>query len=164
MNNFNYLNQHLGSWNPFKEFEQLQHRLSTAFGRGELLPGTAASGTPSQESLAMADWAPRVDILEDTEKYLLKIDLPEVKKEDVKVTIKDGVLSLQGERQLEKEERNKKYHRIEKAYGSFFRSFRLPEDVDAKNIDASFKDGVLSVSLAKAPMSTAGSESVVKIQ
>lgn len=147
MTNFN-----LSHWNPFKELEMLQQRIHSSLGRGELLgslPTTPANA--SREAMAMADWSPKVDVIEDAERYLVKAELPEVRKEDITVSVRDGILTLKGERKFEKEEKNKKYHRIERAYGSFFRSFQLPEDVDASRIDANFKDGMLSVSILKAP-------------
>jgi HSP20 family protein len=75
--------------------------------------------------------------------------LPEVKKEDVKVTLEKGVLTISGERKFEKEEKNKKYHRVERAYASFVRSFMLPEDADAENVKAEFKDGIPTVHVSK---------------
>jgi HSP20 family protein len=94
-------------------------------------------------------WAPLVDITEDDKEYLIKAELPEVKKEDVKVTIENGTLSISGHRKFEKEEKDKKYHRIERSYGSFIRSFALPEGTNASKVAAEFKDGVLTVHLPK---------------
>ena len=99
----------------------------------------------------MTDWSPQVDIIEDEKEYLIKADLPEMKKDDVKVTMENGVLCISGERKTEKEEKNKKYHRIERSFGSFERAFTLPEDADANKIAADFKDGVLRVHLPKSP-------------
>jgi HSP20 family protein len=99
--------------------------------------------------MAVTEWAPSVDIIEDDKEWLVKADLPEVKKEDVKVTVENGVLTITGERKLEKEEKNKKYHRIERSYGNFLRSFTLPDGADSSNVDAEFKDGVLKVRLLK---------------
>ena len=99
---------------------------------------------------SVADWSPLVDITEDEKEFLLKAELPGVKREEVKVTVEDGVLMLSGERRFEKEEKDKKYHRIERAYGSFMRSFTLPEETPADKVAAEFKDGVLLVHLPKA--------------
>ena len=99
--------------------------------------------------MTVSEWAPLVDLVEDDKEYLIKAELPEVKKEDVKVTVENGVLSIGGERKFEKEEENKKYHRIERAYGSFMRSFALPQDAAGDKINAEFKDGVLKVHLPK---------------
>ena len=95
------------------------------------------------------EWSPSVDIVEDEKEILVKAELPEMKKEDVKVTVDQGVLTISGERKLEKEEKNKKYHRIESSYGSFLRSFTLPVAVLAEKVSAEFKDGMLKVHLPK---------------
>ena len=99
--------------------------------------------------MAVAEWAPLVDISEDDKEYLIKAELPEVKKENVKVTAEEGTLTITGERKFEKEEKNKKYHRVERAYGSFVRNFSLPDDANPGKVSAEFKDGVLKVHLTK---------------
>src|SRR5213596_3685247 len=134
----------LTRWDPLKEMEELQNRLSGFFGRA---PVRRANG--EQESITVAEWAPLVDITEDDKEYLIKAELPEVKKEDVKVTVQDDVLTISGERMLEKEEKGRKYHRVERAYGSFARSFTLPEDADGEKVAAEFKNGLLMVHLPK---------------
>jgi len=133
------------AWDPMQEFSELQNRLTNLFGRTTLRPGNGG------ETLAIADWAPAVDITEDDKEFLVKTELPGLKREEVKVTVEDGVLSISGERKVEKEEKNKKYHRVERSYGSFVRSFTLPEGADASKVNAEFKDGVLNVHLAKSP-------------
>ena len=90
-----------------------------------------------------------VDITEDDKEYLLKAELPELKKEEVKVTVENGELTISGERKFEKEEKGKKYHRIERSYGSFLRSFTLPEGVSGEKVVADFSEGVLKVHLPK---------------
>jgi HSP20 family protein len=90
-----------------------------------------------------------VDIAEDEKEYLITAELPQVKKEEVKLTVERGVLTLTGERKFEKEEKGRKYHRIERAYGSFVRSFSVPDDADSGKVTADFKDGVLRVHLPK---------------
>ena len=102
-----------------------------------------------EEALTVAEWAPLVDIVEDDKQYLIKAELPEVSKEDVKITVQDDVLTITGERTLEKEEKGKKYHRVERAHGRFGRSFTLPEDADGNGVGADYKDGVLKVYLPK---------------
>ncbi len=134
----------LTRWDPFKELEELQGRLSTLFGRA---PVRRQDG--GKEHMTVAEWSPLVDITEDDKEYLIKAELPEVKKDAVKVTVENGVLNITGERKFEKEEKGKKYHRVERAYGSFVRSFALPDDADATRVSAEFKDGVLLVHLAK---------------
>jgi HSP20 family protein len=90
-----------------------------------------------------------VDIVEHDTEYLIKAELPGVKKDDVKVTVQDDVLTITGERTFEKEEKGRKYHRVERAYGRFARSFTLPEDSDGNKVAAEFNDGVLKVHLPK---------------
>ena len=131
-------------WDPFKELDELQSLLSTLLGRA---PVRKDGG--KDEAMTVAEWAPLVDIVEDEHEYLIKAEVPEVKKEDVKVTVQNGVLSLMGDRKFTKEEKDKKYHRVERAYGSFVRSFSLPEDADENKVSADFKDGVLQVHLPK---------------
>src|SRR5205085_12228575 len=98
-------------------------------------------------SLSVADWSPEVDISQDEHEYLLKADLPEMKKDDVRVTVEDGILCVSGERKTEKEDQKRKFHRVERSYGNFRRSFTLPEDTDSKKVTAEFRDGVLKVHL-----------------
>ena len=130
-------------WDPFKELEEMEKRLATLFGRVPL------RSEGEKEAMTVAEWSPLVDITEDEKEYLIKAEVPEVKKEDVKLTIQDNVLSISGERKYEKEEKGKKYHRVERAYGSFMRSFTLPEDADGSKVSAEYKDGVLKVHLPK---------------
>src|SRR5258708_31620006 len=124
----------LTKWNPLREMEDIQNRLARWFGR------IALRGT-GDETMTTSAWAPLVDITEDDKEYLIKAELPEVKKEDVKVTIENGTLSISGQRIFEKEEKDKKYHRIERSYGSFVRSFALPEGHNASKEAAAFKYG-----------------------
>jgi HSP20 family protein len=102
-----------------------------------------------QELMTGGDWVPRVDIAETDKEFIIKADLPEIKKEEVSVTVDKGVLTLRGERKQEKEEKDKKFHRIERLYGSFTRSFTLPANVDETKVDASFKDGILQLTIPK---------------
>jgi len=133
----------LTRWEPVKDLEDLQNHLSRLFGRAPV------RRTEGKEQITLPEWAPLADITEDDREYSIKIELPEVKKEEVKVTVENGVLTISGERRFEKEEKNKKYHRIERAYGSFARSFVLPDDADAENVKAEFKDGMLTVHVSK---------------
>ena len=134
----------MSSWDPFREMETARGRLAALFG-----PLARAKEMNKEEALTVAEWAPLVDIVEDEKEYLIKAELPEVKKEDIKVTVVEDVLTIAGERVLMKEEKNKKCRRIERAYGSFARSFALPDDADAAKIQAEFKDGLLRVRLPK---------------
>ncbi len=129
-------------WDPFRELEDMSERLNRVFSR----PSLRNSG---KENLTVADWMPTVDISETEGEYLIKAELPEVRKDDVKVTVENGVLTLQGERRQEKEEKGKRFHRVERSYGSFVRSFTLPESVDESSVKAEYKDGVLNLHLPK---------------
>jgi len=129
-------------WDPFRELEDMSERLNRVFSR----PTLRNSG---KENLTVADWMPTVDISETESEYLIKAELPEVRKEDVKVTVENGVLTLQGERRQEKEEKGKRFHRVERSYGSFVRSFTLPESVDEGGVKAEYKDGILALHLPK---------------
>jgi HSP20 family protein len=100
------------------------------------------------ESMASSDWAPPVDIRETDDAYRIEVELPSVVPADVKVTVKDGVLVVTGERRYEKETEGK-VHRVERRYGRFSRSFRLPENADEANIQAASKDGVLTLTVHK---------------
>ena len=130
------------TWNPLREMEEAQNSFNRFLGG---FPNRMGSGEPP--SLTVADWSPEVEISEDDHGYLIKADLPEMKKEDVKVTVDHGVLSVSGERKTEKEDKKKKFHRIERSYGTFRRSFALPEDTDSTKVTAEFRDGVLKVHL-----------------
>jgi HSP20 family protein len=99
--------------------------------------------------MSAVEWSPLVDISEDDQEYLIKAELPEVKKEDVKVTAETGTLTIMGERKFEKEEKSRKYHRVERAYGAFGRSFSLPDNANPAKVSAEFKDGMLTVHLLK---------------
>ena len=102
-----------------------------------------------EKGLAGGTWMPAVDIIEDEKEFLVKAELPEIKRDDVHVSVENGVLTIRGERKLEKEEKNKRYHRTERSYGSFTRSFSLPEGADSNNVRADFKDDLLQVHLPK---------------
>lgn len=131
-------------WNPWRELEDMEKRLSTIFGRIPM-----ATSSEKKEAIAVAEWSPLVDISEDDKEYVVKAELPEMKKEEIKINVLDDILSISGERQYEKEENGKKYHRVERAYGSFMRSFTLPENADGSKVHAEYKDGVLKVHLPK---------------
>ncbi len=127
----------LAKWDPFREMEGLLSRQDWPFRGGAM---TAAEG---------AEWSPRVDISETEKAFTIKADVPGVKREDVKINIEDRVLSIRGESRQEKEDKDEKVHRVERFYGSFSRSFTLPENVDIDKIDAAFKDGLLTLVIPK---------------
>jgi len=134
----------LTRWNQLRQLEALQHGLGSLFSRS---PVHLPEG--QEEQIAVPEWAPLVDISEDDNEYRIKVELPEVRKEDVKVTAEAGTLTIMGERKFEQEETGRKYHRVERAYGSFGRSFSLPADASPAKVSAEFKDGVLVVHLVK---------------
>lgn len=124
---------------PFGDLSELQRGFNRAFAE--------AIGASAAESVGA--WAPKVDIFEDENGFALKLELPEVKREDVKITLDKNVLTVSGERKLENEEKRDNYHRIERAYGQFFRSFTLSPNANIEAISAEFKDGVLKLCVPK---------------
>lgn len=124
--------------NPFKELFEMQRNLNNLF-----------EGKTTSEETALNAWTPVVDIYEDQDAFLLKLELPEVSKEDIKVSLNENVLSISGERRFENEDKRDGYHRVERNYGQFYRSFTLPPNINAEAIDAQYKDGVLRLSLPK---------------
>lgn len=144
----------LNKWHPIKELEDVSRRLSHLLGRSHVPIES------DREMLEMADWTPSVDISETDTTYLLKGEIPGVKKEDVRVSIQDGMLTIAGERKMEKEAKDEKLHRIERSYGSFMRSFCVPDDADESAIKAEFKDGILNVTL---PKSVAAKPSAIEV-
>lgn len=131
----------LVKWEPMREMEELFDRLTKSI---------APQRSGAQETMVSGDWSPRVDISENGTEFVVKVEIPEVKKEDVHVTVDHGILTMRGERKQEKEEKDTKFHRIERYYGSFSRSFSLPENIDESKVEASFKDGMLTIKLPKA--------------
>lgn len=125
--------------NPFNDFRTLQNRLfEPFFGRFHFL----------DDSMTTGSWAPPVDVAEDSERIHVKVEVPGMEEKDLRVNYEDGLLTVSGERQFEnREDRN--YHRIERAYGSFVRTFSLPRSVDAAKIVASYRNGVLEIEIPK---------------
>ena len=138
----------LTRWNPFSELDEIQHRLNQRLSRLFV----ERSGKIGESSFA--DFMPAVDIEETDDEFIVKADLPDVKKDEIKVHVQEGVLTIEGERKQEKEEQGKRFHKIEREYGRFVRRFALPIEVSAEKVRAEFKDGVLSVALPKAPAAT----------
>jgi HSP20 family protein len=136
------MNTALNRWNPMRELEDFQHRILSAF-----RPNSERRGN-GDEPLSSAEWMPLVDIVEDEKEYVISAELPEVGKDEVKVTMENGLLTIRGERKFERDEQ-KKYHRIERFYGTFARSFALPDDGDSSSVRADFKNGVLRIRVAK---------------
>ena len=132
-------------WNPISEFEDMMNRYNRMFGLAR------TNGEQEGKDLfSRSDWAPAVDIKETPEAFMVEAELPGMSKDDVKVTVHDGVLTIQGERKSEEETKDKKLHRIERFYGSFMRRFTLPDNVDENSVTANFKDGLLTLTIQKA--------------
>jgi HSP20 family protein len=127
-------------WEPFTAMDDMFNRFPSLFGRW---PRFAGNGDTNY------DWAPSVDISETGEEYLIRAALPAVKKEDVNVTVEDGMLTLSGERRQKEEQTDEKFHKVESFYGSFSRSFALPDAVNEAAIKAESKDGVLTIHVPK---------------
>ena len=129
-------------WDPFSEMDRAFNRLMP---RSLLWPRLALSA----DDASNLEWSPTADISETDKEYLVRAELPAVKKEDVKVTLDSGMLTIEGERKQQKEEKNERIHRAETFYGRFARSFSLPENVDTANVKCESKDGVLTVHIPK---------------
>jgi HSP20 family protein len=127
----------------FRELENMSDRLN------RFLTGRSTAASGQDESMALPDWAPAVDVLETETEFQIRAELPSVEKKDVKLSVADGVLMISGHREQEKEEKGKRYHRMERAYGSFVRSFTVPDAVDEQKVTAEFKNGLLTVRLPK---------------
>jgi HSP20 family protein len=127
-------------WEPFSDLwdmrSEMSHLLDSFFGR-------------PQERAVAGNWYPAVDIYEEKDHYLVKAELPGVKQNDIKVSLTDNTLTLQGERKAEHEEKHNGYYRLERTYGKFHRSFKLPVEVNADKIKAKYKDGILEIDIPK---------------
>lgn len=130
-------------WEPFREIEDVFRQYAPFFARS--LRRTDGEGL---------EWTPVADITETDKEYLIKAELPEVKKEDIKVTLDDGAITISGERRHEKEQEKENEIRVERFYGTFSRTFSLPDNIDPKGIQAETKDGVLRVHIPKTQAST----------
>lgn len=126
---------------PFKELENYLNRVNH-------INKWPTSNTENGE-LTIPDWSPKVDIKENKEAYCIKAELPGVKKEDVSVTLEQGVLTIRGDKKFEKEYDEERTHRVECSYGSFVRSFSLPESVDETQVTAKYRDGLLNLVIPK---------------
>ena len=130
-------------WEPFRALITLRDRMDRFF------DDVASRGWPGEESLTTGVWNPLVDVYETKDSIVLKADLPEVNKEDVDISVEGNTLTLRGERQHEREVKEKDYYRMERSYGTFSRSFTLPGTVEPHKIEATFAGGVLTITLPK---------------
>jgi HSP20 family protein len=133
-----------GYCNPFRELEEIESRLETLFHRSPL-----TTGRTRDESLFERGWSPSVDLTEYEKEFTVKADLPDVAKADIKLFVRDGVLEISGERKMEREQEGKRFHRSERCYGVFQRSFTLPQGAEGEKAKADFHHGVLTVHIPK---------------
>lgn len=139
----------LVKFNPMRDLVDFEREFSRMFNSLENRFGISKS-KDSENEYENAVWMPLTDIYEDKDKYTLRLDLPGIKKEDVKISYVDGRLSIGGDRVQESEQKDSKCHRIERLFGKYYRSFNLPENIEADKINAEFKDGQLTITVPKA--------------
>ena len=137
----------LVKWNPARELLNVEREFNKLFNTFNNRFGFDES--TMNEELENAVWSPLTDISENKDQYILKLDLPGVSKENLKLNFHDGELIISGERKQEKEDKDSKYHRIERTYGKYYRSFTLPQTIQADKINAEFKDGQLTITVPK---------------
>ena len=133
----------LVKWNPFSEMNDLRHFVNHMF--GDMTTPAAVNG----RGLGQWNWNPVVDIYDNDESIVIKAELPGIDRKDLSIDVKDRVLTLKGERSTDKEVKEEKFYRRERAYGSFQRAFSLPVDVDADKIEATYADGLLKIEIPK---------------
>ena len=133
----------LARWDPFREFGSLQDRINRMF--EDVTRGLPAIG----DGFETGAWIPAVDIHETDNSFVVTADLPGMKKDDIRVDLRDNTLTLSGEKKFEETTSKDNYLRVERSYGSFYRSLMLPSNVDANNIKASYKEGVLQLTIPK---------------
>jgi HSP20 family protein len=131
----------LTRWDPYRELNTLQDRMNRLF--------NASFGEGRDEALTTSSFAPAVDVYEDEHNVTLKIEVPGIDEKDIDVRIENNILTVHGERKIEKEEKEENYRRIERQYGSFTRTFTLPNTVETESVSANYEKGVLKVKLAK---------------
>ena len=130
-------------WDPFRDLAAIQDRMN------QLFDDTLARSRDREEGGRTGMWTPAVDIYETDASVVVKAELPGIEKERIGVEVKDGMLTLRGERKVEKDVKEENYHRIERSYGTFLRTFSLPVSVDPDKVTATFKDGVLEIDIPK---------------
>lgn len=138
-------------WSPKRELAAWPSELSNVQREiNRLFDNFFHGDVQADDSFFSSVWTPAVDIAEQDDQYVVKVELPGVNKDDVKITLESNILTIRGEKKQEKEIKEDNYHRMERSYGSFQRSFTLPATVKSDKIDAGFKDGILTISLPKA--------------
>jgi HSP20 family protein len=131
-------------WDPFRDVASLQNRLNALF-------QDYSRGSGENELVSTASFVPPVDIYEDAHKIVLKLEVPGMKQEDLDIQLENNTLTVRGERKFEKEEKEENFHRVERRYGSFYRSFTIPNTVNTENVKADYDAGVLRIQLEKRP-------------
>lgn len=131
------------NYDPWRELRSLREEVNRLFG------GPIAPWQEDGSSIATSVWSPAVDLKEEPDKFVLKADLPGVDPKDIEVTMEDGVLTIKGERRFESEQERQGYKRVERAYGTFYRRFALPDTAEADKIEARSENGVLQVVIPK---------------
>ncbi|MGA2533278.1 MAG: Hsp20/alpha crystallin family protein [Candidatus Aminicenantales bacterium] len=129
-------------WDPFRDMTTLRERMNRLF-------EDMAASRGEEKDLTTSSWAPAVDIYETENEVVLTAEIPGIEEKDIEIKVEDNTLTLRGERKFEKETKEENYHRIERAYGSFFRSFTLPAFVDQDRIEAEHENGVLKIRMPK---------------
>jgi len=131
-------------WDPFRDLVTLRERMNRLF-------EDAFTSRGEEKDLVASSWSPSVDIYETENEIVLTAEVPGVDEKNIEIKLEDNTLSLNGERTFEKETKEENYHRIERAYGSFYRSFTLPRNIDQDNIKAESENGILRISMPKKP-------------
>lgn len=126
-------------WDPFREVVARQNRINSLF----------RDLSESDAPVTASSFVPAVDVYEDTEKVVLKLEVPGIEEKDLDIRVENHTLTVKGERKFEQEEKQENFHRIERSYGSFYRAFTLPSTVDTENVQANYKAGVLKLELKK---------------
>jgi HSP20 family protein len=136
-------------WNPMRDLMSIEKEFSNVFNNFERKFGLGEIDKETEQEYNNAVWMPLTDISENENGYFLKLDLPGIKKEDVKINYHNGQLTIGGERKQETEEKNAKFSRVERTFGKYFRSFSLPEKIKENEIDAEFSNGQLKITIPK---------------
>lgn len=129
-------------WDPFRDLATLRERMNRLFEE-------AYTSRGEEKDMVASTWNPSVDIYEKENELVLKAELPGIDENDIEIKIEDNTITLKGDRKFEKETKEENYHRIERSYGSFYRSFTLPQNIDQENIKAESENGILKITMPK---------------
>ena len=144
-------------WDPFRDIVTLREKMNRLF-------EDAVTARGEEKDMISSTWAPSVDIYETENSLILTAEVPGIEEDNIEIKIEDNTLSLRGERKFEKETKEESYHRIERSYGSFYRSFTIPRQVDQEKIKAEHDNGVLRITMPKKPESKPKTVKVLKPQ